>query len=58
MEDLDGRLARSNDVINSEMDREILGDSIQLSDDMTDAARERARQERLYRLLRIFGGGG
>jgi len=24
MEDLDGRLARSNDVINSEMDREVL----------------------------------
>ncbi len=57
MDDLDGRLARSNDVINSEMDREILGDSIQLSDDMNASARERAQQERLYRLLRIFGGG-
>ena len=57
MDDLDGRLARSNDVINSEMDREILGDAIQLSDDMNAAARERAKQERLYRLLRIFGGG-
>ena len=57
MDDLDGRLARSNDVINSEMDREVLGDSIQLSKDLSAAARERARQERLYRLLRIFGGG-
>lgn len=57
MDDLDGRLARSNDVINSEMDREILGDAIQLSDDMNEAAKERARQERLYRLLRLFGGG-
>ena len=57
MEDLDGRLARSNDVINSEMDREVLGDSIQLSNDLNSAAKERARQERLYRLLRIFGGG-
>lgn len=57
MEDLDGRLARSNDVINSEMDREILGDTIQISDDMNDAAMERARQERFYRLLRIFTGG-
>ena len=57
MDDLDGRLARSNDVINSEMDREILGDSIQLSDDMNKAAMKQARQERLYRLLRIFGGG-
>jgi hypothetical protein len=58
MDDLDGRLARSNDVINSEMDREILGDAITLSDDMNKAAREKAKQERLYRLLRIFGGGG
>jgi len=57
MEDLDGRLARSNDVINSEMDREILGDSIQLSNDMNEAAMKQARQERLYRLLRLFGGG-
>lgn len=57
MDDLDGRLARSNDVINSEMDRETLGDAIQLSNDMNEAARERARQERIYRLLRLFGGG-
>jgi len=57
MDDLDGRLARSNDVINSEMDREVLGDSIQLSNDLNSAAKERARQERLFRLLRIFGGG-
>lgn len=57
MDDLDGRLARSNDVINSEMDREVLGDSIQLADDMNEAAMKQARQERLYRLLRIFGGG-
>lgn len=57
MDDLDGRLARSNDVINSEMDREILGDAIQLSDDMNEAAMKQARQDRLYRLLRIFGGG-
>lgn len=57
MDDLDGRLARSNDVINSEMDREVLGDSVQLSDDMNEAAMRKARQDRLYRLLRIFGGG-
>lgn len=57
MDDLDGRLARSNDVINSEMDREILGDAIQVSDDMNEAAKERAKQERLYRLIRIFTGG-
>jgi len=58
MDDLDGRLARSNDVINSEMDREVLGDAVQLSNDMSEAAREQAKQQRLYRLLRIFGGGG
>lgn len=57
MDDLDGRLARSNDVINSEMDREILGDSIELAKDLNKAAKEKARQDRLYRLLRLFGGG-
>jgi len=57
MNDLDGRLARSNDVINSEMDREILGESVRLSDELNDAAREQARQQRLYTLLRLFGGG-
>ena len=57
MEDLDGRLARSNDVINSEMDREILGDSIALARQMNEDAKKKARQDRLYRLLRLFGGG-
>ena len=57
MDDLDGRLARSNDVINSEMDREILGDAVQISDDMNKAAIEKSRQERLYRIIQIFGGG-
>ena len=57
MDDLDGRLARSNDVINSEMDRELLTDSIKLARDMNEAAKEKARQDRLYRLLRLFGGG-
>ena len=31
MNDLDGRLKRSNDTINAEMDREILGDSVRIS---------------------------
>ena len=57
MDDLDGRLARSNDVINSEMDRELLTDSIKLARDINEAAKEKARQDRLYRLLRLFGGG-
>ncbi|WP_427453618.1 hypothetical protein [Litorimonas sp. WD9-15] len=58
MDDLDGRLKRSNDVINSEMDRGVLRDSVRLSNDMSEAALEKAKQERLYRLIRIFGGGG
>lgn len=57
MDDLDGRLARSNDVINSEMDREILGDSVKLAKDLNEGAKKKARDERLYRLLRLFGGG-
>lgn len=57
MEDLDGRLKRSNDTINAEIDRERLRDSVTLSNDLNAASRERARQERLFRLVRIFGGG-
>lgn len=57
MNDLDGRLARSNDVINSEIDNRILRDGIDLSETMNEAAKEKAKQERLYRLMRLFGGG-
>ena len=57
MDDLDGRLARSNDVINSEMDREVLGDSISLARQLNEDAKKKARDDRLFRLLRIFGGG-
>ena len=57
MNDLDGRLKRSNDTINAEMDREILGDSVRISNDLNEAARQKAKQERLYRLIRLFGGG-
>lgn len=56
MTDLDGRLARSNDMINEEIDQEILGDSIALSDSLSKAASERAKQERIYTLFRIMGG--
>ena len=58
MTDLDGRLKRSNDVINEEMDREVLGDSIALSDSMNKAEKEKAKQRQLYTLIRILGGGG
>jgi len=58
MDDLDGRLKRSNDIINEEMDREILGDSVALSDSMNKAEKEKAKQRQLYTLIRILGGGG
>jgi len=58
MNDLDGRLKRSNDIINEEMDREILGDSVALSDSMNKAEKEKAKQRQVYTLIRILGGGG
>lgn len=54
MTDLDGRLARSNDLINSEMNRETLGDAIILSDDMNREAKQKADREALQTLLRIL----
>lgn len=58
MDDLDGRLKRSNDMINAEMDREVLGDSVALSDSMNKAAKKKAKERQLYTLIRILGGGG
>ena len=58
MDDLDGRLKRSNDLINEEMDREVLGDSIALSDSMIKAEKKKAKERQLYTLYRILGGGG
>ena len=58
MDDLDGRLKRSNDLINEEMDREILGDSVALSDSMNRAEKKKAKERQLYTLYRILGGGG
>ena len=58
MNDLDGRLKRSNDMINEEMDGEILGDSVALSDSMNRAEQEKAKERQLYTLIRILGGGG
>ena len=58
LSDLDGRLKRSNDIINEEVDLEILGDSVALSDSMNEAAKEQAKQRQLYTLIRILNGGG
>ena len=56
MTDLDGRLKRSNDMINEEMDLEVLGDAVGLSNSMDAAAAKRAKQERILSLIRIMGG--
>lgn len=54
MTDLDGRLARSNDIINSEIDREVLGDAVTLSDDMNKQAKQKADRDAIGTLLRIL----
>ena len=43
MVDLDGRLARSNDLINSEIDREILAHSVELAEDLNEAAKRNSQ---------------
>ena len=56
MADLDGRLARSNDLINSEMDRDIVGDSTALSDDLNDAEETKRKMSALETLAKILNG--
>lgn len=56
MTDLDGRLAKSNDVINAEMNRETLDDAIALSDDMNREAKRRQKEQNIFTLIRILGG--
>ena len=55
MTDLDGRLARSNDMINEEANREILDDAVTLSDDMNRDAEDKQKQENIMTLFRILG---
>ena len=57
MEDLDGRLKRSNDLINEEMDREILGDSLALNRSLEQSERDKHKQRQLETLFRILNGG-
>lgn len=57
MTDLDGRLKRSNDIINEEMDREVLGDAVALSDSLNQSAKNKAKERQLFTLFRILGGG-
>lgn len=56
MVDLDGRLARSNDLINSEINRETLGDAVTLSKDLDEAERQKRKQSALQTLFRILNG--
>jgi len=57
MEDLDGRLKRSNDLINEEMDREILGDALSLNRSLEQSERDKHKQRQLQTLFRILNGG-
>ena len=54
MDDLDGRLATINDAINSEMDREVLNQSVSLSKDMSRDAKEENERQVLRTLFGIL----
>ena len=56
MTDLDGRLARSNDIINEEADRAILDDAVVLAEDMNKDAEKKQKQRDIETLFRILGG--
>lgn len=58
MGDLDTKLSRSNDAVNEGINVEAFQDAVALANDMNDQARDRAKQERLYSLVRILGGIG
>lgn len=54
MSDLDGRLARSNDIINGEIDREILGEALYLNEDLLDDIKRQRRADGIRTLNRIL----
>ena len=54
MIDLDGRLARSNDIINSEINRETLGDAVTLSKGMNEEMKRQEDRRTVETLLRIL----
>ena len=56
MTDLDGRLKRSNDMINEEMDNEVVSQAIRRVDSLNNTAAANAKQERILSLIRIMGG--
>ena len=56
MTDLDGRLARSNDVINNEIDRETLAHALEITNDLNEQSKMKAKQKQFKILSRILGG--
>lgn len=57
MADLDGRLARSNDVINNEMDREKLAHALEVTNDLNEHAKLEAKRKQIQTLAKLLGGG-
>lgn len=57
MNDLDGRLARSNDVINNEMDREALAYALEITNDLNEQAKLESKRKSMKILQLILGGG-
>ena len=56
MTDLDGRLARSNDIINKEMDRDAFSDAMSLNSDLNKNSKQKSKDNMLRTLARILGG--
>lgn len=56
MGDLDEKLARSNDIVNSEMDREMLNSSIGLADDMSNSMIKQEKRRTVQTLINILNG--
>ncbi|MEM9669184.1 MAG: hypothetical protein AAF950_09695 [Pseudomonadota bacterium] len=57
MADLDGRLARSNDIINEDMNADSVSSAIGLADDLNQATRDTHKQAMRLTLARILLGG-
>ena len=55
MTDLDGRLARSNDVINESVDQETMIAAIETTDDLNNQAKRERKETMLRTLARILG---
>ncbi|NNE59052.1 MAG: hypothetical protein HKN36_13175 [Hellea sp.] len=57
LSDLDGRLARSNDVINKELDQEALLIALEETEDLNNHARLESKSKMIQTLAMILGGG-